>query len=1096
MGKAQYLLEVKLGASTAASYNKNINRALKSLDGLESTARRVAAGAAAAFAAVNISQLAADAFGTYSEFEQAMRNTAAISDATVSEYEMMERAAREAGRSTTKTATESAEALGYMALAGWDAKESTAALIPILKLSEATGAELKETSDLVTDSMSALGLSVDDMGKYLDELVAGNNNANMTAVMLMESLIGTGGASRALGASLEDTITAVGILANNGTKASKAGTAMNSIFTRLATNSKAQDALAEIGADIFDAEGNFIGLRESIIKIDEALKGMSTEERTGYLKNIAGTHYFSQMEYLLDSVRDGANGAASAWDELENKIESSDGALDKMNAQATDTMSASWERLKSAVDDAKISIVDVFGDDVTDLLDHVAAKIPEITDHVTNFVSNNKASIYDALETGGELLGNVWQIAEASATWLLNHEGVVTGALTSIGSALLIKKGINTATSIVTFLTSITTPMGVIAGLAGAAGVIVGVGTAIEQAHEKAVRANLDEHFGTISLSLEELQEVAGEIVHGDNLNTVAEMLDAVSETEGALKGVARSLKDIEKSSWKINAGFSFDKQDSEQYGQQIDDYVRQAQEYIDAKGYEFNIAATLLFGVNSEKNVEASMYANEITEQAQGLGRFINQQVIVALQDDGLIDEAENELIQHYVQSLNNITSALNEAQSEARMQAIQLKFGGAELDEEAFLQLEEEIAKAVEENQDAALAAYESAMTMYNAKKKTDASYTTYDEDTRAAELAYFEQRANAVTNGAGYILESIQSAYPELESGFAKAQEKVDEILTQTFTGAGKEAILQGNSINWESIINELYNSVSINDSAARGAIEKLHAQMEPLKSQLEQIAQEYIAAGEQIPKSVQEGLQNINLLGALSGNENSVWGLLGDAVAGNDEYQGIIDTVREQGANIPEQISGSITDNTADVESAIEGLYAHSSQYLDQVYARGFDVEAEVRVNYKTTTTTPPSIYDSIGTYTKPSAIIPHASGGIFSTPHYGLLAEEGPEAYIPLDGSDNALSIWEKAGELLGVGKTKDETVIAGFAGGAGASGQQDMVNLQVLFNPNITIKGDVSKNEVREAVALGVDDVINIIKDYIDGQARVRFARR
>ena len=1095
MGKAQYLLEVKLGASTAASYNKNINRALKSLDGLESTAKHVAAGAAAAFAAVNVSQLAEDALSTYSEFEQAMRNTAAIANATVSEYEMLERAAREAGRSTTKTATESAEALGYMALAGWSAEESVEGLMPILKLSEATGAELKETSDLVTDSMSALGLSVDDMGKYLDEPVAGNNNANMTAVMLMESLIGTGGASRALGASLEDTITAVGILANNGTKASKAGTAMNSIFTRLATNSKAQDALAEIGADIFDAEGNFIGLRESIIKIDEALKGMSTEERTGYLKNIAGTHYFSQMEYLLDSARDGANGAASAWDTLESEIENSNGALDKMNTQSTDTMSASWERLKSAVDDAKISIVDVFGDDVTDLLDHVAEKIPGITDEVTDFVSNNKAAIYNALETGGELLENVWNIAKTSATWLLDHEGAVTGALTAIGSALLIKKGVNTAVSIVTFLTSLTTPMGVIAGLAGAAGVIAGVGAAIRQANEEAVRANLDEHFGNISLSLEELQEIAGEIVHGENLNMVAEMLDAVGESESALKDVERSLKAIEKSSWKIRAGFTFDEQDAEQYETQIDDYVQQAQEYIEAKDYEINVAAALLFGTDSDQAIETSKYADDLRGQVEGLGRFIRQQMVVALQDDGIIDEAEDQLIQHYVQSLNNITTAISESQQEARMQAIQLKYDGAGLDEETFLQLEEEIARAVEESQDAALAAYESAMTVYNAKRKTDPSYTTFKEDAREAELAYFEQKANAVTNGAGYILESIQSVYPELESGIAQAQDKVAEIMRQTFTGEGKEAILQGNSVNWESIINELYNSVSLDDSAARGAIEKLHAQLEPLKNQMEQIAQEYIAAGEQIPKSVEEGLQSINLLGALSGNENSVWGLLGDAVASNESYKGILDTARERGANIPDQISGAIADNSSNVESAIEGLYAHSSQYLDQVYAKGFDVDTEVRVNYKTTTVEPPSIYDSIGTYTNPAYVTPHAEGGIFSTPHFGLLAEDGPEAYIPLDGSQNALSIWEQAGEMLGVGQTRDETLLAGVAGKGAATGANNGVNIQILFNPHISIQGTATQKEVREAVAMGADDVINIIKEYVGKQARVSFKR-
>lgn len=1094
MGKAQYMLEVRLGASTTSSYHKNINRALKSLDGLESTAKRVAAGAAAAFAAVNISQLAEDAFETYSEFEQAMRNTAAISDATVSEYEMMEQAARAAGRGTTKTATESAEALGYMALAGWDAKESVEGLMPILKLSEATGAELKETSDLVTDSMSALGLGVDSMGTYLDELVAGNNNANMTAVMLMESLIGTGGASRALGASLEDTITAVGILANNGTKASKAGTAMNSMLTRLATNSKAKDALADIGADIFD-EGKFIGLRESLIKIDEALSGMDSEERTGYLKDIAGTHYFSQMEYLLDGVREGANGAASAWDELEGKIENSDGALDKMNAQATDTMSASWERLKSAVDDAKISLVDVFGDDVTDLLDHVAAKIPDITDHVTDFVSNNKSEIYDALETGGELLGKVWNIAEGATTWLLSHEGAVTGALTSIGTAMLLKKGVSTYASLATMLTSITTPMGVLAGLSGAAGVIMGVGAAIEQAHENAARANLDEHFGNISLSLEELQDIAGQIVHGDDLNAVAEMLDAVGESENALKGVSRSIKELENNSWKIKAGFSFDEQDSEQYKMQVDGFVQQAQDYIDAKGYEINVAATLLFGENSEKAVETSRYANELSERAQGLGRFINQQIVVALQDDGIIDEAEDELIQHYAQSLNNITAALSEGQSEAQMQAIKLKYGGAELDEDSFLQLADEIGKAVEEGQDAALSAYESAMSVYNAKKKTDSSYKTYEGDARAAELAYFKQNADAATSGAAYLLETIQSAYPEVESGIAQMQQNLNEKLEHIFSD-GKNAILQGDSVSWAHIMDEIMSGITLSDSTTQGAIEMLRAKTEPIKNELELVAQQYQAAGEKIPESIEQTLQALDMVGALSGNEASIWGMFADAVGNNEEYQGVIETAKENGAYIPEQISDAISDNRTNVDSAIEDLYTHADQYLNQVYAKGFDVDAEVRVNYKTTTTQPPIIYDGAGPAKSPLKATPHAVGGIFSTPHFGLLAEDGPEAYIPLDGSKNALSIWEQAGAMLGVGQTKDAALAAGITAGVGTANTTNGVNVQILFNPNITINGNTSENKVREAVALGADDVINIVKDYFAGQARVSFSGR
>ena len=1094
MGKAQYMLEVKLGASTTASYNRNINRALKSLDGLESTAKHVAAGAAAAFAAVNISQLAEDAFGTYSKFEQAMRNTAAISNATTAEYEMMEQAAREAGRGTTKTAAESAEALGYMALAGWDAKESVEGLMPILKLSEATGAKLKETSDLVTDSMSAFGLSVRDMGVYLDELVAGNNNSNMTAVMLMETLIGTGGAARSLGASLEDTITAAGVLADNGTKAGKAGTAMNSILTRLAANSKARDALEEIGASVFDAEGNFVGLREAIIEIDKALAGMSTEQRSGYLKDIAGTHYYSQMEYLLASVREGANGAASAWDKLEKKIEDSGGALDQMNATATDTMSASWERMKSAVDDAKISLVDVFGGDVTDFLDHAAAKIPDITDHVTDFVSNNKAEIFDALETGGELIGNVWNIAEGSVTWLLDHEGAVVGALTSIGTALFLKKAVSSATSIVSFLSGLTTPMGVIAGLSGAVGVIAGLGAAVDQANERAGRANLDEHFGDISLSLEELQDIAGEIVHGNDLNTVAEMLDAVGESENALKGVNRALKELEKSSWKIRAGFSLDEQDSEQYVTKVDEYVRQAQEYIDAKGYEVTVGATLLFGADSERTAEASEYANELSERAQGFGRFIQQQIVVALQDDGIIDEAEDALIQHYAQSIDKIKTAISEGQSEARMQAIKVKYSGAELDEEGFLQLADEIGKATEENRDAALAAYESTMAIYNAKKLSDPSYKTYDEDARAAELAFFQQNADAVTNGASYLLESIQSAYPELESAVVQAQGKLSEILEQAFAGDGKGGLLRGDPDAWGNIISSLYDGMVADDPAVQHALEIILSQTEPIRDGLEQAARECEEAGEEIPEAVKSGLQKLDMLGALSGDKDSAWTLFMDAVADNEEYRNVIETAKENGANIPEQISESITGNQVSIENAIDGLYAYSNQYLDQIYSRGFDVDAEVRVNYKTTTKKPPSIYDGTGSYVNPITATPHATGGIFSTPHFGLLAEDGPEAYIPLDGSKNALSIWEKAGAMLGVGQPKDEALVSGIAGSAGMARENSGINIQINNSPHIIIQGNASESDVQAGVALGAEDIINIVKEYVDGRARVSFS--
>lgn len=1099
MGRATYALTVKIGASQDASYRRNLNKAMKNLDSLESTARRVATGVATAFAAVNISRLVEDAVGTYSEFEQAMKNTAAIANATVSDYEKMEAAARAAGRATTKTATESAEAMGYMALAGWTAQDSVSGLMPILKLAESTEAELQQTSDLVTDSMSALGLSVKDIDTYLDMLIAGNNNANNTAIELMQSLTKTGGASKVLGASLEDTITAVGILANNGTKAEEAGTAMNSMLTRIATNDKALEALEKIGADIFDESGNFIGLRNTLVEIDKALSGMSTEDRTAVLKQIAGTRYFSRMEYLLDGVRAGADGAASAWDELEQKVVNSEGALDKMNAQVTDTLPAAWERVKSAISDTKIGVVDEFGDDATQMLDNIAQKIPEITDNITDFLNDNKKEIYDALETGGELLEKVSNTAVGTVAFLLDNESEVVGALTAIGSAMLIKRGIDAKNSIVAFANSLTTPLGVIAGLSAAVGVITGVTNAILKASEEAAYANLDEHFGNIVLSMEDLQNVAAQIVQDDDLEMIAQMLEAAGDTKDELRDVKRTLEEISGKSWKISAGFGFGSEESESYAGKIEDFVEQTQEYVDAKEYEIHVAASLLFGEGSEKVAESDASMRELDEQITRYGDYVKRRVAKAM-EDGIITDDEDRVIQLAVEQLNRMTTRISEAQTEAHLQAIQLKYGGADLDEATFTQLQEEIGQYVDESSDAALQAYETTISSYYAKIGTD-GYTNeqYEKDNEEAKLAYYENRAEYVSKGTEYLTNAIADAYPNLQSELERAGSDIDLGLSELF-GNYSDLLLQADPANWQHIMDKFTEDVQISDSAMRGAIRTLYEQMEPMKAEMEKLANEYQEAGMEIPKALVDGLNEINTLGALSGDADVIYEMMQREIGNNEQYQELLETAKEQGAYLPESISDAISENQMSVARSIDGMYAYSNRYLNEVFAKGFDVDADVRFTYNVrgNKNEPKSILDDIGSYTNP--VTPHALGGIYDTPHIGMLAEAGPEAYIPLDGSRNAVSIWEKAGQMLGTIGTQstDERLYAGMVMNAGTSAKTEAAgpSIQITYNPSIMINGDASKSEVREAVSLGKYDVLKIIKDYIDGQARVSLRRK
>lgn len=379
----EYKLAVKIAGSVSSSFNSAMGGAEKRIHSLGSVAAKAAAVAGAAWGALKIGQFFTDAAGTYTEFEQAMANTAAISGATADEYKALQDAAMEMGKATTKTATECADALGYMSLAGWDVSESVASLEPVLRLSEATQMDLATCSDLVTDSMSALGLQVSDLAMYLDLATMANNKSNTTSQAFMEAMIGCGGAAKTLGSSLVDTGTAAGVLANNGTKGAEAGTALNSIFARIASNDQAISALDKLGVSAFDASGEFIGLREFLVQTQGALANLSTEERAFYLKRIAGTNYFTEMSYLLDSVKEGANGTASAWDNLSSSLGNSEGALMTMAETVTDTWQAAKERFKSAIDDLKINIVSSFAPYAKEAFNSLSEAIPGVTEKVT-----------------------------------------------------------------------------------------------------------------------------------------------------------------------------------------------------------------------------------------------------------------------------------------------------------------------------------------------------------------------------------------------------------------------------------------------------------------------------------------------------------------------------------------------------------------------------------------------------------------------------------------------------------------------------------------------------------------------------------------
>lgn len=372
-----YELLVKIAGATDSSLKAACSAAAKDLDSLGAAAKKVGqvavtalAGAATAAAGAAVSSLS-----TYADFEQAMDSTAITAGATEEEYAAMEAAAREMGSKTTKTATEAAEAMGYMALAGWDVQDTIDGLEPMLRLSEATNMDLATASDLVTDSMSALGLGVEDMTDYLDLAVQAQRVSNTTAEDLLEAYIGCGGAAKTAGVDMGDLSTALGVLANSGTKGAEAGTALNSMLARMTTNDAALSAFEELGVAVYDDAGNFRGLETVLTDTSQAMAGLSDEERLAAMKSIAGTNYFTEMSYLLDAVADGADGAGSAWASLEESMMDHSGVLEEVAQANTDNLAGAVEIFKSAVSELQLQLGEQLAPYAQEALEYLASEV-------------------------------------------------------------------------------------------------------------------------------------------------------------------------------------------------------------------------------------------------------------------------------------------------------------------------------------------------------------------------------------------------------------------------------------------------------------------------------------------------------------------------------------------------------------------------------------------------------------------------------------------------------------------------------------------------------------------------------------------------
>jgi len=308
-------------------------------------------------AVLGISAGAASTFQTYQNFEKSISNVKGLSGANAADMAELTKVAREMGKTTTKSASEAADALGYMALAGWDKDQMKEAIHPVLRLSEAGNLDLGRTSDLVTDSMSSLGINGKEDGalqSYLDKVAKTASSSNTNIDAMMEAFLEFGGTAKNRGIAHDEASALIGVLANRGVKGSEAGNALNSVLQNLTMgNGIAGTAMKKLNLSAYDAQGNFKGYANVLKELNDKIKDLSQEEKDYYLGAIGGKTRMSELQHLL-------SGVSGEYDELKDKVANSSGALEEMANIMNDNIYGDVKALQSAVESVQLDFMDKF----------------------------------------------------------------------------------------------------------------------------------------------------------------------------------------------------------------------------------------------------------------------------------------------------------------------------------------------------------------------------------------------------------------------------------------------------------------------------------------------------------------------------------------------------------------------------------------------------------------------------------------------------------------------------------------------------------------------------------------------------------------
>lgn len=950
----------------------------------------------------------AESVNSFQDFESMMSQVKAISGATGQAFDDLTAKAQEMGATTKFTATESAEAFNYMAMAGWKPQQMIDGISGIMSLAAASGEDLGTTSDIVTDALTAFGLSAGDSGHFADVLAQASANANTNVSMLGESFKYVAPVAGAMNYSVEDTSLALGLMANASIKGSMAGTALKTSLANMAapTDSMAE-AMDKYGISLTDSEGNMKSLRGVIDNLRGSLGGLSETEQTAAASTIFGKEAMAGMLAIINASEEDYNKLSTAIDNSKDAAEGmADTMLDNLKGSFTlmqsaieGTENAFGKRLSPYLRDIAGGIADAMPgitDGINAVMDVVDDKIAGVKRKITdmtssdewknadlfgkidiawdsiiakpfgNWVSGDGAQLIStglgtlfssasAILPGGEKAGlTSWLsagiLAKGAATVAQKGKSIVE-TLSPIGDAIgNITEAAGNANDVMDFVGNLSSmiPVGAKVGLAaaGITAAIIGIKLAIDKYNQTQLENSLEEHFGKIKLSADEVKDAAAGILNQKYLTNVELALNEVQNADNLRAEAQKALESNDVLEFKSRVGITLTADEQQEYTDNINTFVESKISELESRTFAAHIhVQTYLAGTEDGQTLAQNIkeWARADNLELSDLSSQLSQKVSEALKD-GIIDvNEEEEAISALQEKMNSITARWKEAEAQAQWDWINQKYGhlsAADLESGSFTDLMDEMRSQRETAMESIKADttqwYSELEAMKDYGRITPEQYESYKEQTgwyvRGQEGSELSKSLELGSN-------TLNDTYGEKITGNI-------QTLTETAQNALKSAETSLQSGSYGTIASTFDNMFTSMDNgkgflgigadADQRALNELYQSMAPDVSQMGSLIDQYREAGQAVPKSLMEGYKEAIEVGAAAGDVDAAWQNYANQIleSGSEEMKSVLtdpnnpmyESVREQ---LPEELKTAIDRATAETtpdEITLEGLRA--------------------------------------------------------------------------------------------------------------------------------------------------------------------------